>query len=217
MNTDRGTCVAVGVTDATFELVRTFYVPFEDGVDDVSPVIARVMVIMNEAGRAIEASDGAKIEAAPADHLADIADVMRGERRVRTQVVLTRLAEHNPAEYEGWSPTDLTAALADHGVRPGKSHGVMVIRAEDISDALGNREARDGTERGETDGEPRGTRGVLPDDSLSISPCNDLRKRRAGRRGGRFSTAAESPPHRGSPPPSPRSLPDPGGGGADDQ
>jgi S-DNA-T family DNA segregation ATPase FtsK/SpoIIIE len=217
MNTDRGTCVAVGVSDATFELVRTFYVPFEDGIDDVSAVITRAMAMMDEAGRSIEASHQAKIEASPVDHLADIADVMRGERRVRTQVVLSRLAEHNPAEYEGWSPTDLTAALADLGVRPGKSHGVMVIRAEDISAALTNREATDGTERGDPDGEPAGTRGVLPEDSLSITPRSDLRKRNAWKQGGRFSATVESLPDRGSPPPSPGSLPDPGGGGADDQ
>ena len=42
-HTDRGTCVTVGVTDATFELIRSFYVPFEDGTDDVTPVIARAM------------------------------------------------------------------------------------------------------------------------------------------------------------------------------
>src|SRR5206468_31391 len=129
-------CVAVGVTDATFELVRTFYVPFEDGIDDVTPVIARAVALIAESGREIEAPDRPEIEAAPVDHLADIAEVMHGERRVRTQVVLSRLAEHNPAEYEGWAPGDLTAALTDHGIRPAKSHGVMVIRAEDVAEAL---------------------------------------------------------------------------------
>ncbi|MFC5112009.1 hypothetical protein [Kibdelosporangium philippinense] len=103
MNTDRGTCVAVGVTDATFELVRTFYIPFEDGIDDVSPVVTRAVALVEETGRAIEAPHRLEIEAAPVDHLADINLVMHGERRVRTQVVLSRLAEHNPAEYEGWS------------------------------------------------------------------------------------------------------------------
>lgn len=43
MKTDRGTCVAVGVTDATFELINTFYVPLEDGIDLVTPVINRAM------------------------------------------------------------------------------------------------------------------------------------------------------------------------------
>jgi DNA segregation ATPase FtsK/SpoIIIE, S-DNA-T family len=43
MKADRGTCVAVGVTDVTFELVNTFYVPLEDGIDMVTPVINRAM------------------------------------------------------------------------------------------------------------------------------------------------------------------------------
>jgi S-DNA-T family DNA segregation ATPase FtsK/SpoIIIE len=30
MHTDRGTCVAVGVSDATFELINTFYVSYAD-------------------------------------------------------------------------------------------------------------------------------------------------------------------------------------------
>lgn len=37
MHTDRGTCVAVGVSDATFELLNTFYVPYADGIDLITP------------------------------------------------------------------------------------------------------------------------------------------------------------------------------------
>lgn len=89
INTDRGTCVAVGITDETFELVRTFYVPFEDGVDEVTPVIARAVALIEEAGRAVESTTQPEIEERPvADHLADIDAVLNGERRVRTQVVL---------------------------------------------------------------------------------------------------------------------------------
>src|SRR5690606_38391592 len=105
MKTDRGTCVAVGVTDAAFELIRTFYVPFEDEVDMVTPVIHRALAVVCEHGREITARP--VIEAVPVDHLADVATVMRGERRVPTRVVLARLAEHNPAEYEGWTFSDL--------------------------------------------------------------------------------------------------------------
>jgi S-DNA-T family DNA segregation ATPase FtsK/SpoIIIE len=43
MHTDRGTCVAVGVSDATFELINTFYVPYADGIDLVTPVVTRAM------------------------------------------------------------------------------------------------------------------------------------------------------------------------------
>ncbi|MPZ80887.1 MAG: hypothetical protein GEV28_11000 [Actinophytocola sp.] len=203
MKTDRGTCVAVGVTDATFELVRTFYVPFEDGIDDVTPVIDRAMAILAETGRQFEAPDRLKIEATPVDHLTDIAEMMRGERRVRTQVVLSRLAEHNPTEYEGWAPADLTTTLAEHGIRPGKSHGVMVIRAEDITDAL--------DECGESDGEETGARGVLPDDSPPVSPPGDLHQPCAGRQADRSPNSAETR-NRDARSLSPGSLPDSGSG-----
>jgi len=141
MKTDRGTCVAVGVTDATFELVRVFYIPFEEGIDEVSPIIARALAQLTDAGRDLPATSGqAFIEAAPVDNLADIADAMRGERRVRTQIVLARLAEANPVEYEDWTFRDLSALLAEHDIAIGKYGGVKVLRLEDIADALTRRE-----------------------------------------------------------------------------
>lgn len=147
MKTDRGTCVAVGLTDATFELVRTFYIPFDDESDEVSPVIARSMVLLADAGRTLATTGPrAEIEAAPVDHLADIADAMRAQARVRTQVILSRLAEHNPGEYEAWTFRDLAAALAEYGVEAVKSGGVKVIRADDVASALAARadDDRDG-------------------------------------------------------------------------
>ncbi|MFI5589369.1 hypothetical protein ACIA5G_30245 [Amycolatopsis sp. NPDC051758] len=48
---------------------------------------------------------------------------MDGQRRVRTEVILPRLARHNPEEYDGWAFRDLTAALAPHGIAPVKSDG----------------------------------------------------------------------------------------------
>jgi DNA segregation ATPase FtsK/SpoIIIE, S-DNA-T family len=73
------------------------------------------------------------------DHLADIHAALGDQRRVRTHVVLTRLAEANPDEYEAWTFTDLRAALARYGVAPIKSAGVMVVRSEDITTALTHR------------------------------------------------------------------------------
>ncbi len=137
--TDRGTCVAVDVTDANFDLIRTFYMPFEDGIDMVTPVIARALTLVSESGRAIEARPRAEVESAPIDRLADIATVMRNERRVPTRVVLARLAEHNAGEYEGWTFSDLKAVLAEHGFEPRKSGGVRVVRAEDVETALNAR------------------------------------------------------------------------------
>jgi S-DNA-T family DNA segregation ATPase FtsK/SpoIIIE len=140
MKTDRGTCVAVGVTDATFELVRVFYIPFEEGVDEVSPIIARALAQLHGAGRDLPATGTwTELDATPADHLVDIAEAMRGEKRVRTQIVLARLAEANPAEYENWTFRDLSALLAEHDIGIGKYGGVKVLRAEDIHDALTRR------------------------------------------------------------------------------
>ncbi len=219
MTTDRGTCVAVGVTDNVFELIRTFYVAFEDGIDDVSPVIARAMAILTENGRTITAPERAAIEPAPADHLADIAAVLRGEPRVRTQVVLARLIELDPAEYEGWNLTRLAATLADHHVTAGKSDGVMVIRATDIARALTDRTTADiarvehaDTVR-EADRDPQGGQGVLPAGSLTQTPWVDQRKPATGTPGTHSRGTPETPRKRGSAPPTRGSLPDTGGGG----
>jgi len=210
INTDRGTCVAVGITDESFELVRTFYVPLEDGADDVSPVIARACALVAEAGRALPSGARAELEPArPAivDTLTDLALVMRDGRRVRTQVVLSRLAEHNPVAYEGWSPGDLTAALAEFDIVPRKSGGFMVVRAEDVTDALSAREVA--IADGEADGESAGSGGVLPADSLTETPCPDQRKRPSGRQGGPAVRGTRTPRIRGAGPTSPASLPEP--------
>ncbi len=95
MKTDRGTCVAVGITDEPWELVCTFYVPFEDGIDLVSPIVARALALLAEQGRELTATAEPDDEPPPVDHLADIAHVIGGERRIRTHTVLTQLATHN--------------------------------------------------------------------------------------------------------------------------
>jgi DNA segregation ATPase FtsK/SpoIIIE, S-DNA-T family len=128
--------VTVGLTDATFELIDTFYVPFEDGIDAVTPVIARAVAQITELRRTASAPGDDPEVPAPVDHLADIAVVLDGARRMLTRVVLTRLAELNPGEYEGWTFTDLKAALGEHGIEPVKSDGVMVVRADDITQVL---------------------------------------------------------------------------------
>ena len=149
MHTDRGTSVMVGVSDATFELVRGFYVPYADGVDMVTPVVTRAMATIAELRRTGPTpgdTDRDDQAAEQIDHLANIHDALRGERRVRTQVVLTRLAELNPAIYEGWTFSDLSAALADYDIEPVKSGGVKVVRATDVTHALTYRDRRRATE-----------------------------------------------------------------------
>ncbi|GAA1195389.1 zonular occludens toxin domain-containing protein [Pseudonocardia alaniniphila] len=140
---DRGTAVTVGLTSNRFELVNTFYVAFDEDRDDVSPVIRRALAILDEHGRAVLESgsgDSEQDPAPPRDHLADIHRVLRGETRVRTQVVLRRLAELNVDEYGDWSFQDLSTALAAVGIAARKSDGLMVIRSADVARALAERD-----------------------------------------------------------------------------
>ncbi|GAA3546218.1 hypothetical protein GCM10022222_32340 [Amycolatopsis ultiminotia] len=207
MKTDRGTCVAVGITDEPWELVRTFYVTFEDGTDLVTPVIARAMAILAEHGRPVALTTAQENkQPAPADHLADIADVCAGEKRVRTQVVLARLIARNAGEYDGWTLRDLTAALAADGIVPVKSDGVMVVRADDLAAALADRKDR------EPGRDPAGSQGDLPDSPRPRTPSADQRKHRPGRQHHSQRNTLENPGKHGQETTQPDSLP----GGAND-
>ncbi|WP_370934666.1 hypothetical protein [Amycolatopsis sp. cg13] len=209
MKTDRGTCVAVGITDEPWELVRTFYITFEDGTDLVTPVIARAAALLAEHGRPVALTAAQENEQpAPADHLVDIAEICGGEKRVRTQTVLARLIAHNPDEYDGWTLTDLSAALASHHLAPVKSHGVMVIRADDVASALAAREDEPG---GEAHGEVSGTRGVLPRIGEPQTPPTGQAKHGRGRRKSTVRETSGNPGKRRVEATRPGSLP----GGAD--
>lgn len=211
MRTDRGTCVAVGATDNIFELVRTFYIPFEDGADMVTPVIVRAVAHRAEHGRAhIETGTPKEIEATTVDHLADIDHVMDGENRVRTQTVLARLAAHNPTEYEPWTARDLRAVLFEHGIRPRKSDGAMVVRAEDVNAALTRWQSR------KDDRETPGSQGVFPAASLAAKCAPDQQKGRPGRRERHVRADAETALGAGLVETVAESLPDRSGGGGQD-
>jgi DNA segregation ATPase FtsK/SpoIIIE, S-DNA-T family len=145
-NIDRGTCVVNSGfgTNNKYTVVRTHYVSARDpethSPDQVTPVITRVMDLMTKQGRTVHAAlERTTNEPVQVDHLANIHQVLRGERRVRTQVVLTRLAELNPTTYEGWSFSDLKTALADESIKVSKSHGHSVIRANDVTQAITKR------------------------------------------------------------------------------
>jgi len=88
----------------------------------------------------------------------------------------------------------------------------MVIRAEDIADALTDRD----DEHGESNGETTRTRGVLPTNSPRTPPRPDQHKPPPGRLRGDLPNTAAAPRNRGTPTPSADSLPDPGGDGTDD-
>lgn len=148
-NVDRGTMVATGASDELFDIVRTYFMKVDDdaGWDQATEIIERAMTLHRPAAPAERAA--AEIEA-PIDHLADVAAVLRGEGRVRTQVVLGRLAEHNPAEYERWTPADLRGLLDEHRA-VGKSDGVMVVRGPAVQAALDDRDTPGGAELDDED------------------------------------------------------------------
>jgi S-DNA-T family DNA segregation ATPase FtsK/SpoIIIE len=145
-NTDRGTCVVNSGfgTNTKYTIVRTHHVSAHDPdthtPDQITPIITRALHRMTTTGRTLHAAPHTTGEPDPLDHLADIHHVLRDQPRVRTQIVLTRLAELNPGVYEGWSFSDLKTALTHHGVQISKSHGHSVIRATDITHALTRRD-----------------------------------------------------------------------------
>ena len=145
---DRGTAVTTGLTANRFELVNGFYLPFGEDRDEVTPVITRAMELLeDEAVPSSACPDNTTADEPEIDHLADIRTALRGEARLRTQIVLQRLSELNPGEYEDWTFQDLAGALAEYDLELVKSHGVKVIHAVDVLAALADRdEDGEGTE-----------------------------------------------------------------------
>jgi len=139
-NVDRGTSVTVGITKNTFELIRWFYIVYEDRdgkvVDEVTPVIARAMEGVKELRRTAEPKVVEQDEAGPIDHLANILEALHGEPRVRTPVLLGRLIEVLPETYESWGFRDLKAALVAEGVTVRKYGGDSMVYLEDVQEAL---------------------------------------------------------------------------------
>lgn len=137
---DRGTSVAVGLTDAPFELIRWFYIVYEDGIDAVTPIITRAVQSMGP----LRHTGPGETPTAPPDHLQAVEEAMRGEERVGTTEVLKRLAQDDPLTYQqpAWNHTRLTGLLAESGHEPRKlTGGRMFVVLDDVLDALARREA----------------------------------------------------------------------------
>jgi S-DNA-T family DNA segregation ATPase FtsK/SpoIIIE len=133
-----GTALTVGFTRNPFELIRSYYVKKDASTDQISPVVARAVALR----------DGVTPLAAgptdePVDHLADIAAVLEDQgpkvARLRTDEVRHLLSALNPAEYRGWTASDLTKALQPFGAEPYKSGGVMVVSRARVLEALADR------------------------------------------------------------------------------
>lgn len=75
------------------------------------------------------------------DPLADVAAVIGDAARLRTDEVLKRLHALDTAVYREWNNGRLKRLLEEHGEEPKKSHGVMVVRRDDVARALAHRDA----------------------------------------------------------------------------
>ncbi|WP_206326973.1 cell division protein FtsK [Streptomyces sp. S3(2020)] len=130
---DVGTAMAAGF-GKTPGLIRSYYVRKEAGIDEISPVVERAMVLY----------EGGPADApafAPVDHLADIAAVLGYETKMRTQDVLHGLQDLNPGEYGTWSFRNLKAVLDDAGHGEYKTGGgKMHVSLDRILDAIAARD-----------------------------------------------------------------------------
>ncbi|GAA0905744.1 zonular occludens toxin domain-containing protein [Pseudonocardia zijingensis] len=134
---DIGTAMTVGFTPQD-GLLRCYYIRRGEGLDEVTPVVKRALGILDDAGGvpapSVEPTQDVR------DPLADIAEVLSGHKRLRTQEVLQQLAERDRATYASWTPGQLKAYLAEHDIRTVKdSEGRMCVRALDVHTALADR------------------------------------------------------------------------------
>jgi S-DNA-T family DNA segregation ATPase FtsK/SpoIIIE len=145
---DIGTAMASGFA-ARPGLLRTHHIRKQKGVDEITPIVQRAL---DERTDAHLSTPPALNPADEVDHLADIREVLGTDKRLRTQQVIGRLEMLRPSEYEGWTFSDLTSALAEYGITPVKSNGVMNVRADDITNAITERDENGDVEDDDTAG-----------------------------------------------------------------
>ncbi|WP_282699401.1 FtsK/SpoIIIE domain-containing protein [Streptomyces sp. CC219B] len=112
--------------------VRTHFID-----DDPAAEIAERAKTLRDGATTLRAIDRSEER----DALADIAAVIGDTARLRTDEVLKRLHALDAAVYREWNNGRLKRLLEEHGEEPKKSHGVMVVRRNDIARALANRDS----------------------------------------------------------------------------
>lgn len=137
---DVGTAMASGFGPKP-GLLRTHHIRKDKTADEITPIVARAMALLN--GRPIAALT-ARDPDEETDYLADILEVLGDRPRVHTVELLRSLAVLDPATYGGWNTQRLKA---ETGLVGGKSSGTPVIRRDEVVTLIA---ARDG-EVGELD------------------------------------------------------------------
>jgi S-DNA-T family DNA segregation ATPase FtsK/SpoIIIE len=145
--TDIGTALTIGFSTNAFELVRMYFISADDGADQVTPLVARAMKALEKAGLApADVADAEPDAGQVRDLLDDVAAAMGTEALVKSSVVISRLADAHPSEYEGWSQQRLGEELKPFGVIPRKTKdGTMHVDRRQVDAALADRAETTGT------------------------------------------------------------------------
>ena len=135
---DKGTLVVAGDITAydmpqgqVYTTIRTHYI----GAEDAVAIAERAKALRN----AVE-TKGQAAEPEKRDVLADVADVLGAQARVRTEEVVHRLKSLAPGFYKDWTTAELKAALVDTPAEPYKTGGVMHVALSRVQEALAERE-----------------------------------------------------------------------------
>jgi S-DNA-T family DNA segregation ATPase FtsK/SpoIIIE len=163
---DVGTAMASGFGPRP-GLLRSFYLRKDRDIDQITPVVKRALAAREQAGiTTAPAVVDADAEDGP-DLLDDVAAVLTGHKRLRTQQVVAELIARNRAAYGEWTTADLGNALPE-GAKPYKSDGVMVVAADRVHAALARR-----TQRDDQPAEPDRGPGGEPDDNRDDNQDDD--------------------------------------------
>ncbi|MFF7153119.1 FtsK/SpoIIIE domain-containing protein [Streptomyces sp. NPDC008139] len=123
---DKGTLVVAGdgiklAPGQPSVTARTHYI----GPEDAEAIAERAKAL-----RGAPAAAGAEAQAREVDHLADVAAVLGGEERMKSDEVRQHLGRRWPEVYGAWTASDLVQALKPFGAEPRKYNGnQMVSRA----------------------------------------------------------------------------------------
>ena len=155
--TDIGTALTIGFSPNAFELVRMYFLSADEDKDQVTPLVARALKALEKAGLApADVADAEPDTGQTRDLLDDVAAVMGTEALVKSSVVISRLADAHPTEYEGWSQQRLGEELKPYAVVPRKTKdGTMHVDRRQVDAALADRAeaAENSTEDDSDDGE----------------------------------------------------------------
>jgi S-DNA-T family DNA segregation ATPase FtsK/SpoIIIE len=139
--TDRGVCLAKGLSGERSELLQVHFISITRDLDELTPLMDRAVEAANERGGRVS---GAARPAERRDLLADVAEVLGGERIGAADVarLLMRLAPRYPG-YSGLTGTALVARLAEVGVKVPSTANKWLIDPETVRRALAARPGND--------------------------------------------------------------------------